>query len=129
MAHILVVDDDADIRDALLLVLETGGYEVRTAAHGREALDHLHDDPPALVLLDLMMPVMGGADFMERVRADARFDHLPVLLVTAWPNEAAAVRGVQGVLTKPVDVDQLFEEVGRLIARAEARRGDELLVH
>jgi len=118
---ILVVDDDPDIRDALQLTLEAEGYRVRTAADGAEALDRLEQDPAALVLLDLMMPVMGGAEFMERVRSDPRLGTLPVLVVTAWPKDAAALPGVRGVLKKPVDIDELFAQVARFVGESEAR--------
>ncbi len=105
--RILVVDDDPDVREALQLLLERRGYEVCTAGNGVEALEELEHDRPRLILLDLMMPVMSGPQFLKILRADPRFSDLPVLLVTAWPAEAATMAGAQGVVSKPVNIHEL----------------------
>lgn len=117
-SDILVVDDDADIRHALGLALELEGYEVAFAANGREAWDWLQaGPPPRLILLDLMMPVMNGADFLRLLRDDARLAPLPVVLVSAFGSIAAAVsEAVQGQLRKPLDLDDLTGLVGRFCA-------------
>jgi CheY-like chemotaxis protein len=114
----LVVDDDADIRSALGQVLELEGYEVAYAANGREAWTSLQAGPPPhLVLLDLMMPVMDGAEFLRLLRGDSRLGELPVVLVSAFGSIASAVASaVQGQLRKPLDLDDLTGTVGRFCA-------------
>jgi CheY-like chemotaxis protein len=114
-ADVLVVDNDADVRCALRNVLELQGYHVALAANGREAWERLQSTPlPALILLDLMMPVMNGAELLERVRADTRLWSLPVVLITAFRSLAEPVTAEsQGFLAKPFDVEQLLNLASR----------------
>jgi CheY-like chemotaxis protein len=121
MAHILVVDDDADIRAALSMALELDGYEVRTARHGLDAWEQLAAGaPPALILLDLAMPVLDGPGLLARMRAVPRLRELPVVVVTAFGSLAGAVDGVQGFLHKPVDLDVVLSLAARHCPRAAA---------
>lgn len=118
---VLVVDDDADIREALTDTLEDEGFQVATAENGAAALAYLRRyTRPALVLLDWMMPVMDGAQFHCELSADARFADLPVVLLTADANAKgkALSLGIRGFLKKPVNVQDLLDEVERY-----ARRG------
>lgn len=121
---ILVVDDDADIRDTLRDALELEGYRVDVAANGRDAWESLRGDAlPALILLDLMMPVMNGAEFLRLLRADARLRGVPVVVVTAFGQSAGGVVAEsQGFLPKPLDLELLLRTVERYcpIARAPA---------
>ena len=71
MNHILIVDDDPAIRDVVSDILEMSDYCVKTACNGAEALDHIRDDRPAAVLLDLMMPVMDGWEFLREYKVEA----------------------------------------------------------
>ncbi len=109
-SDVLVVDDDADIRYALKTVLEVEGYHVALAANGREAWEWLQSAPlPALILLDLMMPVMNGTEFLGLVRTDTRLRSVPVVLVTAFGSLAQSVAAKsQGLLGKPFDVEQIL---------------------
>jgi CheY-like chemotaxis protein len=115
--RILVVDDDPDIREALrmtlCMVLEKRPHEVVVARHGREALDLVSLSIPNLVFLDLMMPILSGAEFLDVVRRDARFARMPVIVVSAWRREAKSVEGAQGFLVKPVNVQDLEEAVNK----------------
>jgi CheY-like chemotaxis protein len=115
--YILVVDDDAAIREALTAVLEDEGYAVRTAANGRDALQLLRagGPRPALILLDLTMPVMSGGEFREEQRRDPALAQIPVVVLSADRSvqaKAAAVQA-QGYLAKPVEIDVLLETVSR----------------
>src|SRR4030065_2693377 len=112
---ILIVDDDADIREALTQALESEGYRVSLAVDGRDAWEKLHSGPsPALILLDLMMPIMNGVEFLAALRADAALKGLPVILVSAFDSVAAAhLHQAQCYLPKPVDLATLMETVGR----------------
>jgi CheY-like chemotaxis protein len=111
--HILLVDDDAEVRDALQSVLEARGFTVRTASNGASALESLAREPAAVVLLDLMMPVMSGAEMLERLRVDERLGTVPVVITTAWPEQAKGLAGAQGILPKPIDFDQLLGVAAR----------------
>ncbi len=108
-ASVLLVEDDRDIRDAVSAVLEAEGYTVLTAENGQEALAILERGLPCVVLLDLMMPIMNGWDFMEAVTRRRRLADLPVVDVSAY--SARKAEGVRRVLKKPLDVNQLLAAV------------------
>ncbi len=108
-ASVLLVEDDLDIRETVSAVLEAEGYTVLTAANGEEALTLLDRGQPCVVLLDLMMPVMTGWDFMEVVRKNKRLEDMPVVVVSAYSEKKT--EGVRRVLKKPLDVNKLLEAV------------------
>jgi CheY-like chemotaxis protein len=109
---VLVVDDDQDLLDVTQFVLEGEGYGVATARNGEEALVLLRaGPPPALVLLDLMMPVMNGWEFLEARARDPALQAIPVLVLTA--SEPEQVPGAVGILRKPFDLDDLIGAVDR----------------
>lgn len=106
---ILLVEDDDDIRSTLQEVLELEGYSVVPAAHGQEAFDRLDEiERPCLILLDLMMPVMNGWEFLEQQKKHAKFSSIPVLVVSA-AGEKARTAPAQGFVKKPIEVDGLLE--------------------
>lgn len=111
-ATILLVEDDADIRDSLREVLEKRGYAVVTAVNGQVGLEKLRTLPrPDLILLDLMLPVMNGEEFLEALR-DTDYATIPVVAVSAWPKEAARLSGrTRAFLGKPVSLDRLLTVV------------------
>jgi CheY-like chemotaxis protein len=111
---ILVVDDDADIRDSLREVLEDEGYDVACVANGREALDYLRSASPApcVILLDLMMPVMDGWQFRREQKADSAIADIPLIVITATGNRPVLIDAAELVL-KPLELMRLFEAVER----------------
>lgn len=110
LRRVLVVDDDDGVREAMRLVIEDQGYGVDEASNGREALEHLvGGDAPCLVLLDLMMPVMNGYDFLSALLRSDVVAHPPIVVVSAWRTEAERLSNVAGVMNKPVDLEQLLE--------------------
>jgi CheY-like chemotaxis protein len=115
---ILVVEDDPDITESLCDVLHSEGYEVATASNGREGFVRLREiGRPCLILLDLMMPVMSGSEFLAALRQDHAFASIPVVIVSAWTNESAQVRAQsQGFVKKPISIDALLEATHRLCA-------------
>jgi len=115
---ILVVEDDPDISASLSDVLESEGYEVITAANGVEGLNRLRDIvKPCLIFLDLMMPVMSGGEFLAVLRRNEKYATVPVVIVSAWPREAAQVRAEsQGFVKKPVALESLLEAAERFCA-------------
>jgi two-component system, chemotaxis family, chemotaxis protein CheY len=112
---ILVVDDDRDIRETLGDILLHEGYHVEMAENGARALELIRrGPPPALVLLDLMMPVMSGWEFLEMAETDADLADIPVLVVSAMPAPlapSAARGGVKACLHKPLQLEQLLSLV------------------
>lgn len=112
---LLVVDDDADLREALEEVLRDAGYEVMGASNGKHALDVLGTthELPLLVLLDMMMPVLDGAGFARAMRQVPAWRDIPVLVFSASANarQVAEEIGACGHLRKPVDVDTLLDAV------------------
>jgi two-component system chemotaxis response regulator CheY len=113
--RVLVIDDDADIREALQDTLEQEGYLVASAGDGLEALMFLEANPvPALILLDWNMAPMNAEGFMEVFGKDPRFVGVPVVLVTADPRASESAReGYAGFLKKPVKLEALFAVVAR----------------
>ena len=110
--RILVVDDNEDVREAMVAVLQMMGYSVASAGNGREALDYLQDAPaPDLIITDLSMPVMDGRQFRQEQVKDARIAKVPVVLITALADRADL--DVNEILLKPVDVDRLLTVVSR----------------
>jgi two-component system, chemotaxis family, chemotaxis protein CheY len=115
-APVLVVEDDPDVREAIREIVEYEGYEVAEASNGKEALEYLRVRPgPCLVLLDLMMPVMNGFDFLDAVARDPKLASLHVVILSAAARDRieATVRahGAKGYLTKPVQLETLVDTI------------------
>lgn len=118
--RILIVEDDADIRAALAEAMRDAGAEVVVATDGLDALARLRTGPcPSVVLLDLRMPRLNGQAFLEELRSDARFEHLPVITMTAGSSRAEG-EDIVARLQKPVDVDDLRRIVESLFDVAAA---------
>jgi CheY-like chemotaxis protein len=109
---VLVVDDEDDLREAIADLLRRRGYSVLVAANGQAALSLLRGEPlrPALILLDLAMPIMDGREFLAVIRADAALADIPVVVASAQPFGDTA-RGESGLLRKPFELDELFATV------------------
>ena len=113
---ILVVDDDADVREAVRDTLQDEGYPVAEASDGTEALRYLRaHSPPPLILLDWNMAPMNGGEFMAELGKDARFSKAAVVLLTADAHIEDKVRSYAfaDCLRKPVSLDKLFQLVAR----------------
>ncbi len=125
--RILVVEDDETTREMVVRLLRGEGWQISEAANGVEGLVRLDEDGADLVVLDLMMPVMDGFQFVEAVRADARWRELPLIVVTAKDITDADGRrlkgSVQEILQKSGNTrEQLLADVGRFVRQAVARR-------
>lgn len=113
---VLVVEDDSDIRETLREALEWDGFEVVTAFDGRDGLRKIRQGPrPDLVLLDMMMPIMTGRQFLDAVMADKSLALIPVLVVSAVADKTSAM-GARDVVGKPPDLDFLMNLVARYTA-------------
>jgi len=122
---ILIVEDDYATRRLLRRYLQRDGWSVRTAAHGGEALDEIRQQSPGLVLLDLVMPVMDGQEFLTHLRAEARWDDVPVVVTTAKDlsegEREELTSSVSRVLSKHAhSMHQILAEVREIAGREPA---------
>jgi CheY-like chemotaxis protein len=116
MPTVLVVDDDPDICGMLEMCLGLEGFDVLTACNGRDALRQLHESQPALILLDLMMPVMDGVEFRTHQQCEPGLRDIPVVCLSARHDarQMAARLGLAGFLGKPFDLETVVAAVRRL---------------
>ena len=112
MPRVLVVDDEPDIRFLIRHILELGGHSVTEAPNGSVALARILESPPDLVVTDVMMPIMDGAELIRRLRADPRTAHLPILAVSGNPLNAGAA---DAVLSKPFSPRELAAVAASLL--------------
>lgn len=124
--RLLVVDDEASVREALALVLDLSGFEVVTALDGREAIRTLARDPPDAVILDVLMPGLDGLEVCRRMRAVG--DRTPVLMLTARTEVSERVAGLEAgaddYLAKPFAREELIARL-RALLRRTGWQGDE----
>jgi DNA-binding response OmpR family regulator len=122
---VLIVDDDADIRDLLIVDLEMSGYQVLTAENGVEAEELAKQELPDLIVLDVMMPGRTGYEVLTSLRADDRTNEIPVVMLTALTNDedvwAGWAAGADYYMTKPFD----YGELERFIKYLEQPGGED----
>jgi two-component system response regulator MprA len=127
--RLLVVDDDAPVREALELVLGLDGFEVSTAANGREAMRSLSTGRPDAVILDVLMPELDGLEVCRRIRATG--DRTPVLMLTARAEVSERVAGLEAgaddYLVKPFAREELIARLRALLRRTGWEGQRELL--
>lgn len=120
MKRVLVVDDEEHIREIAATSLEVvGGWDVRTAADGEDAVSAARRDPPDAILMDVMMPGMDGPATLAALRAEDRTRDIPVVFLTAKVQASEVERlsrlGAVGVLSKPFDPLVLHDEMANLL--------------
>ena len=117
--RILVVDDHPDNVEILDARLSSRGYRVETASNGQEALDRVRDEPPHLILCDVMMPVMDGYEVSRQIKNDPALPFIPIILVTARDSTADKVEGLEAgaddYLTKPINFPELEARVRSML--------------
>lgn len=107
---IMVVEDDADIRELMKVMLESEGYFPITAENGEEALKLLSQIPkPCMILLDMMMPIMDGWTFSEETKKNVLYKNIPLLAVTAFADQITSKENFSGVVKKPIRIDLLLD--------------------
>jgi CheY-like chemotaxis protein len=120
---VLVVDDDAEVRELLRVALKADGYEVATVPNGREALHHLRSNADAcIILLDLMLPVMDGAHFRTAQLHDRSLAWIPLIVMSAAVDADRRARelGARRLVRKPLDLDEMKQAL-RYVGCCQAR--------
>ena len=121
--RILVVDDEANIRELLTQEFTEAGYAVITAANGREAVAEVRRQRPDLIVLDVMMPEMNGFDVAAVLRNDPQTLDIPIIILSIVQDRERGFRlGVDRYLTKPINTDILFREVGALLDQRKSHK-------
>jgi CheY-like chemotaxis protein len=119
MATILVVEDERPLREFLAQALQDNGHQVLQAFHGQNALsviDGARPVRPDMVLSDVMMPLMGGVELCQRVKADPDTATIPVILMSSAPARHAAGSGADAFIAKPFDLDVLDALIAQVLA-------------
>ncbi len=120
--RILVVEDEAPIREMLKMALERAEFEVLEAADAQQAQAMIFELPPALVLLDWMLPGMSGIDLARRLKRDSSTQEIPIIMLTAKTEEADKVRGLEvgadDYVTKPFSPRELVARIKAVLRRA-----------
>ncbi len=123
---VLIVEDSPTQALKLRYFLEKNEYRVSSARHGLEALARIEESAPDVIITDIAMPEMDGFELCNRVRGDARFKHLPVILLTSLSDPRDVVRGLQcganNFIVKPYDEQFLLSQIRNLLANVELRR-------
>jgi len=116
--HILAVDDMPDNLFLIQTLLEGDGYQVSLAEDGESALNHVENNPPDLILLDVMMPDMDGYEVTRRIRQNSKLPYIPILLITAHRRSniiEGLSAGANDFIRKPIDLDELLSRVRSLL--------------
>jgi CheY-like chemotaxis protein len=129
VSAILVVDDDPSVRFVVRLVLERDGHDIREAAHGEAALNLMRPDSlPDLVTTDLMMPVLGGVELIQRLRSEPRTAWIPIVVISGSPEAARALQRsglVEAIVNKPFDATVLAQCIRDVADRAARPQVDD----
>ena len=122
-ANILVVDDERDMRIFVSTVVATSGFEAAAANNGTEALQKAVANPPALVILDVMMPEINGFDVAAVLKNDPSTMDIPIIILSIVQDKERGYRiGVDRYLTKPIDTEKLFHEVDELLEQGVSKK-------
>jgi len=125
-SRILVVEDSRTQAEYLRYILETGGYSVVMATHGREALDLIQSDLPAMVLTDIVMPEMDGYDLCREMKANPRTSGIPVILVTQLYDPADVIKGLEAgadnFIVKPYDAGHIYSCIATMLEAASLNK-------
>ena len=121
MIRILAVDDDRDILEVLQYILEDSGYEVETLANGQYLLDRISQNPPDLILLDIMLGNLDGRDLCRKVKTNKDTHNIPVILISASHDVSQSLNQIgapNDFIAKPFDIDVLLGSINRQLNTA-----------
>jgi DNA-binding response OmpR family regulator len=124
--RILIVDDDPTIRSVLEALLEDEGFQPVTAANGKEALSVVDSTPPALILMDLMMPVMSGIDAVRELKTDPSTANIPIIAMSAGfiLRESIDELLADSIISKPFDLDALIANIRSTLRRVSGETSE-----
>ncbi len=136
--RILVVDDDETLASLLVDLIEMKGYQAEKSASGRQALRMVSENPPDLILLDIVMPGLNGFEVLTKLRSNPATEEIPVVIISGLSDELSVlegwVRDTDGYISKPFAIDELVRNVEAVLAETveerqqeRAKRIDELL--
>lgn len=127
--HILVVDDDPTIRSVLEALLEDEGFETVLAVNGRDAVESVERERPALILMDLMMPIMSGVDAVRHLKSDDSTADIPIIAMSAGfiLRESIDELLADSIISKPFDLDALIANIHSTLRRSDALDSDGLV--
>ena len=116
---ILVVDDEQQLALALKIRLQSRGYEVTTAGDGQQALEAIEKDPPSLIILDVLMPVMDGYSCLREINTRFGRNKLPIIILTARDRmkDLFDLEGIEDYVVKPFDHEDLLARIDRALKR------------
>jgi CheY-like chemotaxis protein len=117
MATVLVVDDEFGIVDVLETILTDEGHRVLTACNGKQGLVRLSEEKPEVILLDFMMPILGGAEMLRAMAVEPAYQRIPVIIMSSLREEAVANRckGYAAFLHKPFRAAAVLSAVARIL--------------
>jgi DNA-binding response OmpR family regulator len=117
MKTIVIIDDEFGLADVLSATLTDSGFRVQTASNGARGLEILRDDPPHLVILDYMMPILDGPGVLRTMQTEPRLANIPVLMMSSLPEGIVRSRcsGYVGFLRKPFAFEVLLEAVEKVL--------------
>lgn len=121
--RILVVDDTPDNLFLIETVLQAEGYHVEVADNGQDAMTMISAEPPALLLLDVMMPGMHGYEVVRRIRQNSNLPFIPIILITGCEQLDTSEQfdvAVEGFISKPIDFDELLKHVSAILAKKDS---------
>ena len=122
MKRVLIVEDDANLRIVIRMVLERAGYEISEARHGVAALESIAEEMPDLVIADMTMPVMGGVELIDRIQSNPATASLPIVLLSGLQVDSAVSRLVDAVVLKPFEPADLIASIDRALHADRLRR-------
>lgn len=124
MRKVLAVDDDAITLELLEFLLKKRGYDVATCTGGEAGIKKAQEDPPGVIILDVMMPGIDGIETCRRLRANQKTAKIPILFLSALGQDVEVMRGLMagsdGYMLKPFEPDELLKQIEKLISRTEA---------
>jgi CheY-like chemotaxis protein len=118
LPKVLVVDDDPAILEICSDLLQTEGYTVSVATNGQQALEQIRTDPPQVILMDIMMPVLDGVEACRQVKANPTTADIPVVLMSARTNltrQSQELASADALVAKPFDIDHLLNTIHDLV--------------
>lgn len=129
--HILVVEDEPDIRDMICFNLNQAGFSVSEAATATEAAQAMADQRPDMIILDWMIPGISGVEFAHRLQRDETSSDIPIIMLTARGEEEEKIRGLEaGVddyMTKPFSPRELIARIKAVLRRSQSHAGQETI--